>query len=361
MAPDINSLPPSPYHSQATSSTPRRPSEPRRLSERVVSPSTSLFSSTPPRSPTLTSTSSSHGLPREDNTGVDPGPGPLRHPRPLTAADLHMQLEKEQEAVVNRLTRELTLLRQQTASVASTTSSTSTGLAEPAESSLNATMLGASHPTPSRRHRSSSNLSVRSAHTAATTATAGTGTSVSTVGTTGGITGSTTSGIAPPRESTAPYSHARDPLSRQSSVASRRSEASSPSLSSSHYQADHITSYAHRHSNSIPQPTTAPMTHTSMTGSTRSSYIPSTARYEEAAHARAELEMVKQENEALKQRIRELERVVRSRRESEAGQTRSDSVGTDFSTAARGRRPAEEEDAVNVGESAASLGVGGGH
>ena len=26
--------------------------------------------------------------------------GPLRHPRPLTAADLHMQLEKEQEAVV---------------------------------------------------------------------------------------------------------------------------------------------------------------------------------------------------------------------------------------------------------------------
>jgi len=33
-----------------------------------------------------------------DNTGV--GTGPLRHPRPLTAADLHLQLEKEQEAVV---------------------------------------------------------------------------------------------------------------------------------------------------------------------------------------------------------------------------------------------------------------------
>jgi hypothetical protein len=26
--------------------------------------------------------------------------GPLRHPRPLTAADLHLELEKEQEAVV---------------------------------------------------------------------------------------------------------------------------------------------------------------------------------------------------------------------------------------------------------------------
>lgn len=28
------------------------------------------------------------------------GPGPVRHPRPLTAAELHAQLEKEQEAVV---------------------------------------------------------------------------------------------------------------------------------------------------------------------------------------------------------------------------------------------------------------------
>jgi hypothetical protein len=38
--------------------------------------------------------------PLGDNTGVGTGPGPLRHPRPLTAADLHLQLEKEQEAVV---------------------------------------------------------------------------------------------------------------------------------------------------------------------------------------------------------------------------------------------------------------------
>lgn len=26
--------------------------------------------------------------------------GPLRHPRPVTVADLHLELEKEQEAVV---------------------------------------------------------------------------------------------------------------------------------------------------------------------------------------------------------------------------------------------------------------------
>jgi hypothetical protein len=36
-----------------------------------------------------------------DNTGVGTGPGPMRHPRPLTAADLHLVLEKEQEAVVS--------------------------------------------------------------------------------------------------------------------------------------------------------------------------------------------------------------------------------------------------------------------
>ncbi|KAL9129103.1 MAG: hypothetical protein Q9217_002346 [Psora testacea] len=355
MAPDINSLPPSPYRSQAASIT-RRPSEARRLAERVTSPPTNLISSTPPRSPILHSISSSQVMPREDNTGVDPGPGPLRHPRPLTAADLHMQLEKEQEAVVNRLTRELTLLRQQTASAASTASSTSAGLADAADSNAHSTLLGASHPTSSRRHRSSSNLSARSVNTAAPTATAGTGVSGST---TGGIAGSTTSGIAPPRESTVPYSYTRDPLSRQSSVASRRSEASSPSLSSSLYQGDHFPNYTHRHTSSVTQATNASVPLAPTGGSTRSSYIPSTARYDEAVHARAELEMVKQENEALKQRIRELERNIRTRRQSETGQRRRESLGMDTGAASRGRRPAhEEEDAVNVEESAASVGHG---
>ena len=70
--------------------------------------------------------------------------------------------------------------------------------------------------------------------------------------------------------------------------------------------------------------------------------------------------MVKHENEALKQRIRELERNMRSRRQSETGQTGNDSGGTDATAALRGRRPAkEEEDAVNVGESASSSGVDG--
>ena len=159
-----------------------------------------------------------------------------------------------------------------------------------------------------------------------------------------------------------PYSYARDPLSRQSSVASRRSEASSPSLSSSHHQGDHFPHHAHRHSNSITQPATAPGPHPTTVISARSSYIPSTARYDDATYARAELESVKQENEALKQRIRELERDMRSRRQSDIDRARSDSFGTEASAALRGRQPAqEEEDAVTVGESAASVGVGRGH
>jgi hypothetical protein len=41
--------------------------------------------------------------PGQDNSGVGAGPGPLRHPRPLTAAELHQQLEQEQELLVRCL------------------------------------------------------------------------------------------------------------------------------------------------------------------------------------------------------------------------------------------------------------------
>ncbi|KAG9875717.1 hypothetical protein KCU94_g22709, partial [Aureobasidium melanogenum] len=79
---------------------------------------------------------------------------PMRHPRPLTATELHLELEKEQEAVVNRLTRELSALRaQHSASVASNASQTS---------SNQALDTGLSHPTPTRQHRSSSTASNRS-------------------------------------------------------------------------------------------------------------------------------------------------------------------------------------------------------
>lgn len=104
--------------------------------------------------------------------------------------------------------------------------------------------------------------------------------------------------------------------------------------------------------------------------------VQTSGRYEEAAFHRGELEAVKRENEGLKRRIRELERVVRERRESDAsatggGRWRSESVSTTASvglreggvsvgTGARGRERAEREEAlggvgeVQVGESARS-------
>ena len=348
MAPDINSLPPSPYRNTAT--TPRRPSHSRRLSERMGSQSNIVLqSTTPPHSPTSASTIFNQPPPREDNTGVDPGPGPLRHPRPLTAADLHMQLEKEQEAVVNRLTRELTFLRQQTASVVSTTSSTSasTGITDSAVQTesggpLLSSSSSAVHPIPtsSRRHRSSSNLSSRGTSVNSAAATAG-----STINTPTGLAGS---GIAPPRDSSYSYNRSGgDPPSRQSSVASRRSDASSPSLSNTllHVGADQhpfpaSSHQRHSHSNSI--------------SARGGSYVPGTPRYDDAAHARAELDMVKAENEALKGRIRELESMVRrasvssaaekEEHSTEKSETRGNGSSAEGATESRGRAATQTSD-----------------
>ncbi|KAI4253588.1 MAG: hypothetical protein LQ352_003600 [Teloschistes flavicans] len=354
MAPDLNTFPPSPHVGRQTSnSMSNRVSESMAPPPNPISPSASNFQSREP--PAI-------------------GPGPLRHPQPLTAADLHLELEKEQEAVVNRLTRELSLLRQQTASVASTTSSTSTGPADPVDYNMNHLLSGPTHPTPSRRHRSSSSLSTRSINTAATTTSGYTGFSGSTVGTTGGVAGSTISGVAPAREPYGPYSAHAHSLSRQNSTASsRRSRASSPSLSSSLLQGDYFPNLvSHRHTTSSQPPSSAQSYPQNLTpaASARSSYLPSsaaTARYEETAHHRSEMEIVKRENEMLRRRIRELERTLGSRASSRS-HTRSDSASTGNSalpSVTGGQRQSDtsdyEEDAVHVGESAGSVGLGGGH
>ncbi|CAK7207563.1 hypothetical protein SEUCBS139899_010373 [Sporothrix eucalyptigena] len=239
---------------------------------------------------------------RGDGPAVDPGPGPLRHPRPLTAAELHMQLEKEQEAVVNRLTRELTLLRAQNASVVSNASSTSaSGMSDaatgassapsappPADNSLFSGTSGFSiPPTTGRHNRTYSNTSTRSQTAAA--------------GSTPSVVGIT----APaPIRPTAPN------LSRQNSTASRRSRANSPGPSSS---VSH--SYTHSH---INEAAAAGYFHrpgasgavTPSVSEMSPAIVPGTARYEDAAFYRAELESVKRENEALRRRIRELERAA---------------------------------------------------
>ncbi|KAL4965639.1 uncharacterized protein BDV14DRAFT_172426 [Aspergillus stella-maris] len=86
--------------------------------------------------------------------------GPLRQPKPLSPSDIHSILEQEQEAMVNRLSRELSLLRHQSSSVASTASSTSTTLNEPLDAFHSSPYIpGPIYPTASRQHRSSSSLS----------------------------------------------------------------------------------------------------------------------------------------------------------------------------------------------------------
>lgn len=188
-------------------------------------------------------------MPSVDAAGV-----PMRHPRPLTPAELHLELEKEQEAVVNRLTRELSALRAHSASVASTASSTASGApgvlldsTDPHTGSL----TGPTHPTTSRRHRSSSSVSHGSV-----------GASYNT-NFTGIPLNAATAGI--------PHQHHRYSISSQPA---------------------------------------------GVEGRTSTGSLVSTPRYEEVAHYRQELEDAKRENEMLKRRIRELERMMAGRRSS---------------------------------------------
>ncbi|KAH6845877.1 hypothetical protein BKA58DRAFT_415437 [Alternaria rosae] len=190
---------------------------------------------------------------------VDSAGVPMRHPRPMTQAELHLELEKEQEAVVNRLTRELSALRAHSASVASNTSMSSAADSSVAHAEA---PTGPMHPTSSRRHRSSSSVS--------------------------------RSGLPP----------------------------------------GHVP---HRYSIS-----SQPATGDSQRGH-RSSSVVSTPRYEEVAQHKAELEEVKKENEALKQRIRDLERMIRG--------------GNDAADGQRGRRGAPQSQSSGVGNASDTVQV----
>lgn len=245
----------------------------------------------------------------------------------------------------------------QNASVVSNTSSTSAGLPDQGDHNANHLLSGPSHPIPSQRqhHRSSSSTSIRSL-------TAGT--------TVGGIAGDRTRGN-PPRHDSIPQSQS---LSRQNSMTGARgSGASSPaplsSAQSSYQHPDHFPYfYQQRPSMSMhrePSAGNVPTLGAPIEGGVTT--VPTTGRYEETAFHRHELEAVKRENEALKRRIRELERTLRTRRESDASRTRSESVSTtasismreSISGVGRGREREKEgeEDGVRVGESARSAGV----
>lgn len=279
----------------------------------------------------------------EDNSAVGLGPGPIRHPRPLTAAELHSELEREQEAVVsssllpyylkkssshilqvNRLTRELSMLRAaQNASVASNRSSVS-GSGLPDGSDTNHVISGPSFPHPSPRpgnhnRSSSSTSSINRSRTASL---------VSATGMPDGV------------QSSRFPNHTSQSLSRQNSnistSSSRPSETLGPAVGHnpdfihSNYQPlylgrrqslprrDTNTSIAAQYSpssTSTQEPREQPLTS-----------VPTTGRYEEAAYWRHELEKQKQENEMLKRRIRELEASKRNERRGVV--ERHDSVDT---------------------------------
>ncbi|OBT77947.1 hypothetical protein VF21_04299 [Pseudogymnoascus sp. 05NY08] len=383
MAPDLNSVPPSPRPiSQQSPRVTGTPSS-RRASQQMPSPPTIPLSPPVPNIlPSNTNAFMAASQPAgaqattafptftTDNTGVGTGPGPLRHPRPLTAADIHLQLEKEQEAVVNRLTRELSLLRAaQNASVVSNTSSTSerAGLPDASDHHSNHLLSGPSHPLPStrRHHRSSSAASARSiAAASAASTTAGVAGSMASVYTPS--TSERTRGTLPRHDSTTQSLS----LSRQNSItSSRRSGASSPVpplTSSSSYQHSEFShtypmrpSFSSQHrefsGGQVPQLSGGdgqPITSVQTTG-----------RYEEAVYHRHELEAVKRENDALKQKIRDLERLVREGRRAreDESRTRSESVSTTASVM-RGRDEERvagtiEVDDVRVGESASGGGL----
>lgn len=195
--------------------------------------------------------------------------------------------------------------------------------------------------------------------------------------------------------SPAPIRPGATALSRQNSTQShsRQSLSSSPAHASS-FASSHMADAAHAgyfHLRSAPGTSSQAAAHAQVTpgaGSTEMispSMMSVTSRYEETAFHRQELETVKRENDALKRRIRELERLVRERRASDANtRPRSESVSTTASVNVTGggagiAGPRAErvtsmlstagstagsvavgvpEDEVRVGESAASAGVG---
>ncbi|KAG7430611.1 hypothetical protein Forpi1262_v008753 [Fusarium oxysporum f. sp. raphani] len=298
--PDLNSVPPSPHtlaasrrQSSTQMATPPAPASPSLnilpSNQNTVNPSHSP--SLP--SPVLNASQPTYHAPSNvlAEPGVGPGPGPIRHPRPLTAAELHLQLEKEQEAVVNRLTRELSLLRAaQNASVVSNTSSTSAGNSThdvPEQSLLSGS--GFSIPT-ARHHRTSSTTSQSFGNQQ--------------------LSSSYEARIHAPRPSQA------TPLSRQDTQQPRSIQL--------------FPAPENPPPTSIP-PSSVGATPGSMSEQLSPGLMPATMRYEETAYYRNELETAKKENDALKRKIRELERQVRQRRASDASRPRSGSASTSAS------------------------------
>lgn len=233
------------------------------------------------------------------------------------------------------LTRELSILRAaHNASVASNTSSTSTGLLDSSDSA-NHLLSGPNHPYPSQRqhNRTASNTSTRSLSTSHPRALER-------------VAGTSLSGVAPERTrgNLPRYDSLNQPIpqspSRHNSTSSRRSGASSPAISGSFTNAEHFPSF-------YQQRPGLPHHQHSTSSITSTENVQLSGRYEETAIHKQELEGVKRENELLKRRIRELERTL-----SVQSRTRSESVAS-----AMGKDEESDSGGVRVGESARGGGL----
>ena len=245
------------------------------------------------------------------------------------------------EGQVNRLTRELTALRAQSASVASNASlsstSTSASLLPVDISDPNPThqLTGATHPTPSRRHRSSSSLSNRSIPTLST------GISNSVGSLAHGPASVPVGGVSQASADRAAAATGANPLSRQGSIsASGTSTPARQSLDTARHGTSHTLphrpslsrdpSYAstmNAASAAAPAGTPAPHSAASPPQQSPSASVHAAMQhYADTAAYRSEMEIVKAENEALRQRVRALERALRARRRdsSQSDAPRSD-------------------------------------
>ncbi|EAL93299.2 uncharacterized protein AFUA_2G10050 [Aspergillus fumigatus Af293] len=223
---------------------------------------------------------------------------PLRHPKPLTPSELHSLVEREQEAMVNRLSRELSMLRQQTASVASTTSSTSTTLNDCLDGYHSTPyLISSAHLTASRRHRSSSSLS--SSYVPV-------------------VQGSRTGNgpaIARSREPSLSFPSARpNDLSKPAralSTTSRQPDQVLPSLAAL------IQPQPQQQGENVPSNVPGPQNSRQRSFSPQQVPPSGNPPRQEILVQRGELEAMKRENEALRRRIRDLELVVKKYRERE--------------------------------------------
>lgn len=207
---------------------------------------------------------------------------------------------------------------------ASSTSASASAIDQLHPSSFTDTHLmsgpGFSVPTSRRHHRTSSSASARSVSQAATQ-----GSSSAPIPIPQPHSGSAASALEAAR-----HPRGAPGMSRQNSTTSHRSSSSRNRSPQPFLNSSGFLSSSHSQSHGFPQDYTSgyfPRDRTSSNASMAATpgselspgLMPATLRYEETVHYRHELDSAKRENEALKKRVKELERMLRERREGDSG------------------------------------------